>query len=109
MPRVVEARGLDVTPSMMKKLKNSGDHKAFDILTLILEEEIGHVTIGTRWFNFLCEQRGVDPFETFKTLLHTYFNGEIRGPFHTEARLDAGFTQQEMDLLESQAVYKKQG
>lgn len=109
VPRVLEARGLDVTPSMMKKLKNSGDHKAFDILTLILEEEIGHVTIGTRWFNFLCEQRGVDPFETFKTLLHTYFNGEIRGPFHTEARLDAGFTQQEMDLLESQAVYKKQG
>jgi uncharacterized ferritin-like protein (DUF455 family) len=107
VPRVLEARGLDVTPSMMNKLKNSGDLKAVEILELILREEVGHVRVGTRWFNYLCQQRDLDPYQTFKDLLETYFNGEIRGPFHTEARLEAGFTDQEMDLLESQAVYKR--
>ena len=107
VPRVLEARGLDVTPKMMDKLRKSGDIRAVEILELILREEVGHVKVGTRWFNYLCEQRNLDPYATFKDLLETYFNGEIRGPFHTEARLEAGFTEAEMSLLESQAVYKK--
>lgn len=100
VPRVLEARGLDVTPKMMEKLRSTGDLKAVKILELILHEEIGHVTIGTHWFNYLCEQRGVDSLETFKDLLDTYFDGELRGPFHTEARKQAGFTDAEMALLE---------
>lgn len=107
VPRVLEARGLDVTPSMMNKLKGSGDHRAVEILETILREEVGHVRVGTRWFNYLCEQRDLDPYQTFKDLLETYFNGEIRGPFHTDARMAAGFSEAEMALLESQAVYKK--
>ena len=109
VPRVLEARGLDVTPAMMNKLEASGDHRAVEILQLILREEIGHVRIGTRWFNLLCQQRQLDAFDTFKSLLKTYFNGEIRGPFHTQARQQAGFSEQEMQLLESQAVYKQRG
>ena len=100
VPRVLEARGLDVTPAMMSKLEKSGDHQAVEILQLILREEIGHVSIGTRWFNYLCEQRGKDPLLTFRDLLDTYFTGELRGPFHTKARKQAGFTDAEMALLE---------
>lgn len=107
VPRVLEARGLDVTPAMMDKLRKSGDHRAVEILETILREEVGHVKVGTRWFNYLCEQRELDPYQTFKDLLETYFNGEIRGPFHTDARMAAGFSEAEMALLESQAVYKK--
>ena len=100
VPRVLEARGLDVTPKMMNKLRGSGDHRAVEILEIILEEEIGHVKIGTRWFNYLCEQRKVDPLATFKDLLDNYFAGELRGPFNTEARKLADFTDEEMALLE---------
>jgi uncharacterized ferritin-like protein (DUF455 family) len=100
VPRVLEARGLDVTPAMMNKLRGSGDLQAVSILEVILREEIGHVTIGTRWFNYLCEQRYLDPLVTFKDLLENYFDGELRGPFHTEARMQAGFTEAEMALLE---------
>jgi uncharacterized ferritin-like protein (DUF455 family) len=103
VPRVLEARGLDVTPKMMEKLRGTGDLRAVEILELILREEIGHVAIGTRWFNYLCEQRGVDSLSTFKDLLDNYFDGELRGPFHTEARKQAGFTDAEMALLEGQA------
>ena len=102
VPRVLEARGLDVTPKMMEKLRGTGDLRAVEILEVILREEIGHVAIGTRWFNYLCEQRDVDPLTTFKDLLDNYFDGELRGPFHTEARKQAGFTDAEMALLEGQ-------
>ena len=103
VPRVLEARGLDVTPKMMDKLRGTGDLRAVEILELILEEEIGHVGIGTRWFNYLCDQRGVDSLATFKDLLDNYFDGQLRGPFHTEARKKAGFTDAEMALLEGSA------
>ncbi len=100
VPRVLEARGLDVTPKMMNKLRGGGDHRAVEILEIILREEIGHVKIGTHWFNYLCEQRNVDSLATFKDLLDNYFSGELRGPFNTEARKLADFTDDEMALLE---------
>lgn len=100
VPRVLEARGLDVTPKMMDKLRGTGDLRAVEILEVILREEIGHVKIGTHWFNYLCDLRQLDPLVTFRQLLDTYFAGELRGPFHTEARKQAGFTDAEMALLE---------
>jgi uncharacterized ferritin-like protein (DUF455 family) len=100
VPRVLEARGLDVTPKMMGKLRGSGDFRAVEILEIILQEEIGHVAIGTHWFNYLCEERSVDPLMTFKDLLDNYFDGRLRGPFHIEARKQAGFTEAELALLE---------
>ncbi len=104
VPRVLEARGLDVTPAMMDKLRQSGDTRAVEILKVILEEEIGHVKIGTRWFNYLCQQRQLNPLMTFKTLLNDYFTGALRGPFNTKARKQADFTDEEMALLEESTL-----
>lgn len=61
VPRVLEARGLDVTPGMIKKLKAAGDTALVDILEVIYRDEIGHVQIGSHWFNELCKQRSVTP------------------------------------------------
>ena len=99
VPRVLEARGLDVTPAMMKKLEKVGDNKTVKALEIILQDEIGHVAIGSHWFKYCCELRGIEPEQTFRDLLKTYMGGMLRGPFHTEARLKAGFSQQEMDEL----------
>lgn len=100
VPRVLEARGLDVTPAMMNKLRGAGDNRAVEILEVILREEVGHVAVGTHWFNYLCQKRKLDSFKTFKDLLENYFDGELRGPFHIDARMQAGFTEQEIALLE---------
>jgi uncharacterized ferritin-like protein (DUF455 family) len=51
VPRVLEARGLDVTPAMIVKLRAIGDPGSADILDLILREEIAHVAAGSRWFS----------------------------------------------------------
>ena len=99
VPRVLEARGLDVTPGMMERLTKAGDDETVDILKIILRDEIGHVAIGSRWFKACCAEREINPEETFRSLLIEYMGGGLRGPFYIEGRLQAGFTQQEMDDL----------
>lgn len=99
VPRVLEARGLDVTPGIMARLRAAGDEETVALLEIILRDEIGHVEIGSRWFRWVCAQRGIAPEATFQTLIGQYLKGRIKGPFHREARLQAGFSEQELALL----------
>ena len=100
VPRVLEARGLDVLPSIMHKLASCGAQEAVNILAVILHDEVGHVAIGNRWYAYLCNQRNLEPLATFRTLLREYNAPKLRGPLHTQARLAAGFTEAEMKMLE---------
>jgi uncharacterized ferritin-like protein (DUF455 family) len=99
VPRVLEARGLDVTPGMIERLTAVGDHETIAALEIILAEEVRHVAIGTHWFRFCCEREGVEPLATFLDLLKQNYGGSLRGPFNLEARFEAGFTRQEMEAL----------
>jgi uncharacterized ferritin-like protein (DUF455 family) len=101
VPRVLEARGLDVTPGMIERLGQAGDTRTIAILGIILEEEVRHVEIGTRWFRFCCEKEGLESESTFLALLAEYFTGSIRGPFNLPARYQAGFTEREMEAIAS--------
>ena len=101
VPRVLEARGLDVTPGMIKRLNAVDDIDTVRILEVILEEEVRHVEIGSHWFRVCCDQRGVDPEPTFLALLKDYFGGPLRGPFNIPARMQAGFTHREMEAIAS--------
>lgn len=100
VPRVLEARGLDVTPGMMARLRSVGDHVSADILEIILEEEIPHVAAGTRWFLWCCEQENKEPLETFSDLITGLAKASIRGPYNLPARSAAGFDKIEMAMLE---------
>jgi uncharacterized ferritin-like protein (DUF455 family) len=103
VPRVLEARGLDVTPSMIVRLRQCGDDASAAVLETILRDEIGHVQAGTRWFHHVCRVRGLDPLECFRGLLAGYAPGRIRAPFNRAAREQAGFGPREMALLEKLA------
>lgn len=103
VPRVLEARGLDVTPGMIRRLEAAGDLETVRILEIILEEEVRHVEIGSYWFRSCCDQRGLDSESIFLDLLKDYFKGSMRGPFNIPARMQAGFTQREMDAISSSA------
>ncbi|MEJ2694031.1 MAG: DUF455 family protein, partial [Candidatus Thiodiazotropha sp.] len=70
-------------------------------LQVILDEEVAHVQFGTRWFNYLCEQQGVEPERTYFELLNRFVAGEIRCPLHREARRLAGFSEAELERLEA--------
>lgn len=101
VPRVLEARGLDVTPGMMARLRAVGDGDSADILEIILREEVAHVAAGSRWFNWCCERDGVNANEEFARLITMAAPGSVRGPFNLQARADAGFDANDMAMLES--------
>jgi len=103
VPRVLEARGLDVTPGMIQRLQAARDEDSVEVLQVIQREEVSHVAIGTQWFRYLAAQRGLDPEQTFLQLLARYMPGRVRPPFAVDARLAAGFSQSEMAALEAQA------
>jgi len=99
VPRVLEARGLDVTPGMIARLRQLGDQRSADILEVILSEEIRHVAIGSHWFGWCCEREGLPPEATFIELIRGVAKGSIRGPFNLPARSAAGFADSELALL----------
>lgn len=99
VPRVLEARGLDVTPGMIARLRSVGDHATAAILEIILREEVPHVATGTRWFRWCCEREGRDSDRAFEELLREYVPGGLKGPFNLEARRAAGFGPAELHAL----------
>lgn len=101
VPRVLEARGLDATPAIVEKLKSVNDSKAVEILAVVERDEIGHVAIGSRWYLYLCEQRGLEPLATFKQLLGEYDAPPLKPPFNYEGRRAGGFSQEELGWLKS--------
>jgi uncharacterized ferritin-like protein (DUF455 family) len=96
VPRVLEARGLDVTPGLMQKLQQAGDEEFVSHLQVIHRDEIGHVAIGSYWFKHVCQQRGLDARQTFRQLIQDYMKGTLRGPFDEVVRIQAGFSEQEL-------------
>ncbi|MCR6687318.1 ferritin-like domain-containing protein [Pseudoxanthomonas sp.] len=99
VPRVLEARGLDVTPGMIERLRKQGDARTVEILETILREEVAHVAAGSRWYRWYCERAGVEPRARFRELLQEYASGYLRGPFNIQARLLAGFDEDELESL----------
>jgi uncharacterized ferritin-like protein (DUF455 family) len=104
VPRVLEARGLDVTPGMIVKLRALGDEDTAVVLEVILREEVSHVAAGSHWFRWYCEQRGIDPEPKFRELLAQYARAVLHGPFNVQARAAAGFSEDELAALQAAAA-----
>lgn len=90
VPMVLEARGLDVTPSMIEIFRKAKVDQAVAALETIYAEEVGHVAYGSKWFHFLCGRYDQDPKEQFHALVRRYFHGALKPPFNEEKRAEAG-------------------
>lgn len=90
IPMTLEARGLDTTPQTTAKLRQAGDAETAAILDVIYTDEIKHLAVGVRWFEFLCAARGDDPHATYRDILNARFPGGLKAPFNMEARAQAG-------------------
>lgn len=103
VPRTLEARGLDATPQIQNKLRNTRAPDALaavDILDIILREEVGHVAIGNHWYRWLCEREGLEPEAHYQALTLRYEAPRLRPPFNERARRAAGFTDTELAWLQ---------
>lgn len=100
VPRLLEARGLDATPTILNKLQSYHLTPLVEVLNIILRDEIGHVACGSRWFAYLCAERQLEPEATFFSLIKQYFRGRLHSSLNREARLQAGFSETELEKLE---------
>ena len=102
VPRTLEARGLDATPLIQAKLRRVATPQALravEILDIILADEVGHVAIGNHWYRWLCQRDGLEPVAHYRVLAQRYDAPTPKPPFNTPARLQAGFTDEELALL----------
>jgi uncharacterized ferritin-like protein (DUF455 family) len=90
VPLVLEARGLDVTPMTIERLRAVGDRAGESLLERILDDEIRHVRFGANHFAALCRRRNEDPAELWKSLVGKHFQGSVKPPFNDSARESAG-------------------
>lgn len=92
VPMVLEARGLDVTPLMLERVRSAGDQTGARILQRILDDEIRHVRFGAMHFTAICENRGESAEILWKSLVEQYFRGRVKPPFNDSARAAAGLS-----------------
>ena len=92
VPMVLEARGLDVTPGMIPRIRGQGDERGARILERILADEVRHVRIGVRHFGTVSAGRGLEPRNYWKTLVGEHFRAGLKPPFNDSARCAAGLS-----------------
>jgi uncharacterized ferritin-like protein (DUF455 family) len=94
VPMVLEARGLDVTPATLERVRAAGDQNGAKILTRILDDEIRHVAFGTKHFLRCAEMMQQPPESLWQSLVKRHFHGAIKPPFNDSARLAAGLSRE---------------
>jgi uncharacterized ferritin-like protein (DUF455 family) len=92
VPLVLEARGLDVTPGMIRSLEAAGDTASAKIIAIIYRDEKRHVAFGAKWFRHMCTERNLPIEPTFHRLVRENFRGPVKPPFNDRARAEAGLT-----------------
>lgn len=98
VPRILEARGLDVTPDLINRFHEIGDMETVSVLETIYQDEIGHVKIGSDWFNHVCHERNVEPEQAFQDIFRD-FAPRSTSRINRDARCRAGFSLTELDAI----------
>lgn len=91
---VNEARGLDVNPGTILKMRRAGDEGSAAVLDIIHRDEVTHVTIGHRHLCYLCSltEPQLKPVDVFRKEVKENFAGRLKGPFNAADRQKAGLT-----------------
>jgi uncharacterized ferritin-like protein (DUF455 family) len=99
VPRVLEAKGLDVSAPLRAQLRRAGDEASAALLDRIYRDEVGHVALGTRWFRIVCAREGRDADATFLELAAPLLPRRGGRPLDEEGRRAAGFSERELAAL----------
>lgn len=100
VPRFLEARGLDVSAELLPRLV-ALDPEAHAVLSIIYQDEIGHVAVGSRWHQWWCVRENIDSESHFRTVVSARFPGQVPGPTPLDhpGRRQAGFSALDLQWL----------
>ncbi|PLW52549.1 hypothetical protein PCANC_07699 [Puccinia coronata f. sp. avenae] len=89
---VHEARGLDVNPTQIKRVRDAGDLETAQSLEIIHADEVTHVAAGHRWLCHICNNSvpKTAPVTVFRKEVEVHFFGKLKPPFNVEDRARAG-------------------
>lgn len=94
IPMTLEARGVDTTPAAIDRCRAAGDMDTAAVLQQIYDDEIKHLKVGVRWFEYCCAKDGpnhvIKPQARYAALLAERFRGGLKPPFNIPARVRAG-------------------
>ena len=107
IPRGMEAVGLDVNPFLHAKVAQSKHplkNALLETLEMILQDEISHVSKGSFWFNTFCKTQKIPQDKRSTTYIkilqnYTFSFPKANSKLNTQARLQAGFTLEELQML----------
>eukprot|EP00037_Helgoeca_nana_P017104 m.161433 g.161433 ORF g.161433 m.161433 type:complete len:337 (+) comp23842_c0_seq1:2416-3426(+) len=99
---VHEARGLDTSSASLARIIAYEHRHGHPVdtggpcattLRMNVAEEIGHVGCAVKWFERVCDLRGVpNPTEKFKEIIECKLRGELKPPFDLEKRAQANMS-----------------
>ena len=75
-----------MTPTMIDQLKSVGDEKTANALGIIMTDEITHVSVGKRWFDYMWGMDHLDPVSTWHSRVKRCFHCDLKPPFNIAAR-----------------------
>ncbi len=100
--RYLEGSGLDAGDTLLKRLDAVLESPLHSITKTIFTEEIGHVEFGSRWYRNICSLENLDPQNDFPIRMSAirYKLPKRTERISRESRKKAGFTEEEIKLLE---------
>jgi uncharacterized ferritin-like protein (DUF455 family) len=98
--RYLEGSGLDASNTILRRLGGVQAREALRAVEVISADEVGHVQFGSRWYHRLVVG---DPLVDFHARLERLFARIPRRlePINRELRLRGGFTEGEVEVLQS--------
>jgi rubrerythrin len=89
-----ESHGLDCAVKIGQQIASTfRDPKSKKLLDVIERDEEDHVRKGTRWFNYVCKELGLDPVSEYHQQVYKYFRTPFKGHINHQARQRAGMTE----------------
>ncbi len=99
VPRVLEAKGLDVSARLRRELRAAGDEPSAAALDRVYRDEIAHVALGTKWHRLACTRRGLDPERHFLERALPFRPRRGTRELDVDGRRRAGFSELELAQL----------
>jgi uncharacterized ferritin-like protein (DUF455 family) len=101
--RYLEGSGLDAGDTLLRRLDGILESCVHPVVKTIVDDEVGHVEFGSRWYREICRNEGRNPQDDFPERMASL---KERLPKRMEKlsyplRREAGFTDLELQVLEA--------